>query len=434
MVEARYVRIIVCLSGLVPLGVLYCVVFSHAVNIPFQDDYAMVLGSVVDFQDAPTVGKKISVLLAQHNEHRPALARVIAVVYYHLNGEIAFDGLIYLGDIALIGLIAVLYLLSEEGRDRLLYIVPASFILFHPQNWENTQWASSAIPVLGAMVISLLSIGTAAIRGRPYFFLSVIGAAAASFSHAAGLFVLPVCLFVLAYQKRRKEMLLMLAATAAVSIFFFADYQRPYYNPPPIDSLRLSPGNTARYFFALLGAPVAVPGTIFVSLAGGIVLMSLMAFLTAKRYYERNIRIYAALVFLFTVEFAIALSRSGFGVEQAFSSRYRVISLLIIALECIALLEYMGAKAAKTVLPLLLALSVMFNIGAFFTQYKYVIRFRTMLAGGALEYKENGVVPAGDDADFVRGVLVKAKERGIYDFPSSGELRRWTGKTQEDDS
>lgn len=435
-VETRHVRIILYLSALVPLGLLYYLSFSHVVNIPFIDDYDIILGSVLDFQDSHTAGEKISILFAQHNEHRPAFARISAVVFYHLAGEVDFNALVYFGDVGLIGLIAVLYLLSAKGRDRLLYLVPVSFILFHPQNWENTQWASSAIPVLGAMVFSLLSICMAAIRQRPYFVISVFGAIAAAFSHAAGLFVLPVCLLILAYQKRNNEMLLLLAVTAAILTFYFADYHRPGHHPPVINAVLSDPVNTLRFFFALLGAPVTVPGTIYVSLAAGVASLSLMMFLTAKRYYARNIRIYAALVFLFTVVLAITLARSGFGVEQAFSSRYRIISLLIIALECIALLEYMGAKAASRFLPVLLALSVLFNAGAFFTQCKYVNRHRSALAEGALEYGKNGTVPVGeDDADFVRDILVRAKEKGIYDFPASDEIYRWVerenGKTRK---
>ena len=62
-------------------------------------------------------------------------------------------------------------------------------------------------------------------------------------------------------------------------------------------------------------------------------------FLTLKRYYLKNPTIYFFMLFLVLIGLLASLARSGFGVDQAFSYRYRILSITMGVLIYISLVE-----------------------------------------------------------------------------------------------
>ncbi len=131
------------------------------------------------------------------------------------------------------------------------------------------------------------------------------------------------------------------------------------------------------------------------------------------------------LAFLFLTAVFITLSRSGFGAEQALNSRYRMIPLLIIALECIAVVELLGVEKAKKYLPVLIALTLVFNVISFEKGNKHVKGLRLKLATGALEYMNSGTGLDYPDQVHADEVLARAGKMKMYKFPDYYTLVRW---------
>lgn len=411
---------------MLPIGALYYAVLRYSVDIPYTDDFEIILASLMGFLDSETLIEKLGVLFSQHAEHRPVFARTLTVVFYFLRGNIDFRLLIYIGSLGGFALMTFLYLSTERGENRLLLFVPAVFIFFQPQYWESIVQASGALSNIPGIFFSLLSISLAASPGRKHLFLSLAFAAAAVFTYGAGLLALPVGAFLIALQRRYGDLRVFLAAMAAVFAIYFAGYTHPSVNPGVAMSLA-SPAEAAKFFFLFLGAPMAITDKFPAIYAFGAASTGTFILLTVNRYYKKNTVIYASLVFLFVVVLAITANRAGFGLLQALSPRYRFIPALIFALEFIGILELAGREKAKKVFPLFLAASVLFNAYSFVKEYRSIEAQRVLLARWAIVYRIKGYGLAYTEQVRADSLIAESARRKIYFLPDIKTLMEWSG-------
>src|SRR5208282_3307673 len=189
------------LLAFLPVGIFFWTIFRYSINIPYWDDYD-ILDFVLKFLDLKNLKDKTALIFAQHNEHRIAFDRMVALIDYYLYGGINFKHLIFIGNISLIGLTLVLFRAFRIEKDKFLYFIPAIYLLFQPQYWETIFWAMASLANLYVLFFAFLSIYFATKPSQRNFFLAVFFAILATFTSGSGMFVFLVVSAVLIYQKR----------------------------------------------------------------------------------------------------------------------------------------------------------------------------------------------------------------------------------------
>jgi|GEM_PF-571981 len=399
--------------AVLPLGIFFWFFFRYSVNIPHWDDYDAILGPLMTFSELGNAKEKIALIFAQHNEHRVAFDRVIALLTFYLNGSIDFRLLMFIGNMGLVGLLLVLYKSSRVVEDRFLYFIPVIYLLFQPQYWENIYWGMAAIANFYVLFFAFLSLYLVTKQSQKSFILATAFAILATFTSGGGMVVFFVGLTILIYQKRFKNFLTWLAVMSLTLFSYFHGYVKPAHHPSIFNAIVKQPSNTLDYFFSFMGSSLFLPHQ------AGLLPLAALIYLTKRKYYEKNLAIYSFLVFLLITAGAVALTRSGFGVEQAYSSRYMIISILFFILLYISLIETIDKERwLKRYYPLIFVLSLVFNIASYCGNYKHIIGHREYLTLGLLRWQLNMGGLSYPDPVRANNVMKKLIQQNIYYVPS----------------
>jgi hypothetical protein len=173
----------------------------------------------------------------------------------------------------------------------------------------------------------------------------------ATFTSGQGLLCFPAGLALLVVERRWPRALGWLGIMGLSALAYFHNYTRPPYHPAPQISW-----TAAQFFPAAVGgalsdlacrslAPVLADPRWEAALvptiraAVGLALIGLVAWLWVRRYYQRNPFVSIFLLYLLLLFATASVSRSGFGLEHALMSHYKVISVSIAVLVVVGLLD-----------------------------------------------------------------------------------------------
>lgn len=286
-------------------------------------------------------------LFGLHNEHRPALGRLVGLAdWYWANGRngvnIAFIALCYP---VFAGALYGLLRLSGAAVGRSLLITAlAMAIQTSAEQWENLAWGFQTAFV-GSFAFAALALSSAASAARAQasgtrmavlYALCLVSSLASVFSLASGLFTLvgvTILLFAADAPKPLKWSYPILAV--AVTAFYLNHYSTPGDHSDPLHAIS-RPLSLIQYALVYLGAPFAPGGnTGAAELIGGFAAVMICGLtVDAARTTLKNRSAwrspegtaYAALLILaLTIVGAAlmaALGRIVFGPLQAMSSRY----------------------------------------------------------------------------------------------------------------
>jgi hypothetical protein len=317
------------------------IVFRYGVNVPVGDDWAL----APLFADAFSGHLSSAELLAQHNEHRPLVPRVLFIVMTALGGWNTRVPMFATLGLMLVVAAGCAWLARQTlGNDPRRYGVPlflSALILFSPAQWETFLRGfvlMMLIPPL-CLVIALVAARTVRSTGRA---LAIVGAscAIATYSAACGLVLWPIATAVTWWFHKpasRKD-----AATwapyavwcAATLVFYFHDYQRPARHPP-LDAALEQPFDVAAGFCAFIGGALSFPMTQWASavLIGAALITILAAQIWALRRRRDADLTDRAIVWIAIAAYAVcsgvlvAIGRVGFGRGVFTWSRYISLSL-----------------------------------------------------------------------------------------------------------
>jgi len=397
------------LIALTPIVIFFGMVWKYALNIPFLDDYDAVLGFLVKYFDASTLAQKFHLIFAQHNEHRIVFNKLIELAQIYAHGVTDFRQLIFIGNIGLIGIFAVLYFSLGRIKNQILVFIPVSFLLFQPQYWENIHWAMASLQNFHVLFFAFISIFLVSKREKSFFSLGIIFAVLATFTQGNGMFVFPVGVAILLYQKRYNSLLIWIFTMIICVGFYFRNYIQPAQHPSIVTAF-LNPFQTISYFFSFIGSSVGFGK--FLSPYIGFATFIYFVIISLKKYFKQNIVIYGLFCFLFLSAAAAALTRSGLGLEQAFASRYSIISILFFVLIYLSLID-LYKNLARYIVAFIVA-AILFNACAYYLYFHSVVEHHISLSESLEKWKVNGEGLLFPDQEGANKKLLMAIEKGIY--------------------
>lgn len=141
---------------LLPALPFFAMVMRYAQNVPWMDDYEVVLQTVLDWRHSHS----LTVLLNQHTDHRIVWARGIILAYYGLTGGVNFRSLILIGDLQLVvsaGIVAY-FVKAYAGKYWQWLAAIFCLCLFDLNTYEAADWATVALQGYGVIMLFLLTL------------------------------------------------------------------------------------------------------------------------------------------------------------------------------------------------------------------------------------------------------------------------------------
>ncbi len=239
--------------AVLPVVVFYAYFGRYAVNVPFQDDFDGVLGSLINLLDAKTAGEWLRALLAQDDEYRVSFVRLVVRAQYALTGEVDFRTLGWVGNGLLLGFLVLFFKTTRQLGLPAAYFVPVPFLLLTQIFYEGTFWGWIPCQYFAVLFWAFLTLYLLS-RDRAGTFAAALGLAVlTTFTNANGLLVFGPGVLMLAYGGRWRWLAVWLLVFAGVTVLYFTGWELPHFRPKLADNLRAWPTMVSG-FFVFLGA------------------------------------------------------------------------------------------------------------------------------------------------------------------------------------
>ncbi len=311
----------------------------YAINIPKWDDHAL-KATVFNFEKADSFWGKVYEIYRQHNEHRIALTRLIAIIDYKIFGRINYEHLMFVGNLALLLIWWLLTRFFKPLAGAVWYALPIATFWFSMAFWENAFWGMAAIQNIWVVAWAMLTFWRLS-RADKYWWWALPMAFMGIFTSGNGLLIFPLAFVILLLQKRWKVAVIWILFSIFSITLYFWDYQSP-----PTD---LSASSGIR---AMLHSYVLFCGSLVESLPFGnfpyqmpiwfgrltlFVSLSILLYIL-RSYWKRNFELdtfdyfyLGGVLFALTTAFIVTYSRTGLGTEIMLTSRYKLYSALLIS-------------------------------------------------------------------------------------------------------
>lgn len=410
---------------LIPMIGYTFLMFYFSVDIPGFDDYAF-----LEHMNMSDNFFRYQHLFAQHNEHRIAWNRIMAEFCYFAFGKINFEYLVCIGNLGLLFCFLLLLKISGKQKIPIMLFIPISYLIFQPQAWENVTWAMGSLQNYYVLFFALLALYFWNKKSFYGYVTAWIFGLMAIYTSANGLLIFMVLIiwqlteFVEKYKiyfvsgqmgwliEKRPPLLLIISFLLTIFAYFiyFRGYHKPPYHPSMTAAI-LQPMLLVKYTGTLLGSYM---GKAF-SFWTGLLVIIIFLWLTYKRYDQRNPIIYYFMLFILLSVFITALGRSGFGIEQALSSRYKTLSVLALALTYLALVEsYSTPFSSRPVIFFLIFMATVFNICSTIISIQYLSSRKDMLITGMATWQHSRQSLAFPSQEYASLLLDQSIKKGIY--------------------
>lgn len=409
---------------------LPCLIFLHAawiytLNIPFWDDYSVVLLPMVMMHEAMARGDIkacVDWLFHPNAGHLPMLTHAIAWVQVQWFGGINFRWSTIVGDLGLVLTVIVLarYFMKNLQLD-LPAVIPLPFLLLALVHWEcmdfmvpawQFYWGSCLFPLLMLMAVTEYRWLRAALAFIAALFLS-----------SGTLALYPIAVVYAVLHKQWRGLLLFGVTTGLALLVYFH-----YLPPASVDKGLPDVSTTLIFILSFMGSAIPNPSghlypLMFFHILLGIAVLVLGIFLLWRETKADLLK----LLFIYIVALAVmALVARGYSVNTQIPSRYAVFSLW--ALVCLYGLLLMLLKAGSIVV-MNRCVTTMTVIAMFFWVYSaYSCRqilemnqaSRIVATQSYLRGNKEVLASVLWDKDFGEDMLQRARQHGIYDMKNSG--------------
>lgn len=325
-------KVIYIAAFLLPPVFVFYFVCQFGVTIPYLDQWEL----VPLFEKMHNHTLSLSDLWTQHNEHRILFPQMIMLFLAHLsNWNIVFElyANLVLATLTFLFLSSILSNTLNTVSPWLKFFT--SLMVFSMAQYENWMWGWQIqifLSVLGT-IIAVWAVNKWPGKWNGMI-IAISAAILSSYSFNAGLMTWPAVIIVLLLQKKwkLKHVVIYILAFIATVLLYYYKYTKCSYHPPLLFFMS-HPLIYIRYILEYLGASLGWNHSIrpFVTIIS-LFLISLAIFniwRTDKQKMHELAPWLSFSLYAWLVACATGVGRSGFGWQQASSSRYTTISFFL---------------------------------------------------------------------------------------------------------
>ena len=362
---------------LIPPLCYWTTLSTYSIEAPTYDDYLDILEFFNNFTAAHSWLDKIGLIVAQYNEHRVVISRIIYTAMYALIGHIDFKLLSIVGNLSILGLVGLFCLQFKSHPQRWPIWLCISFALFNMLPWQTIFCAMQAISNFYVGFFALLALHCLHGNGKFALPLATICAIAATFTMGNGIAIWPVGAVILMvspklrFQQERYlgQVIIWLSTFLVCVIVYFIGYRFPDLPAflgklTRVDILMAQPQSFVLWFLTFLGDCIVGEESSSVSAAalfGCINLCGILIF-TLLGYLKKYPVLWGYLLFI--VVTALIATWGRFHVSDssaALANRYKIYSTSLTLILFLFLCDYLITRfpQSKVYLAWLLVLPAM---------------------------------------------------------------------------
>lgn len=409
---------------LAPIIAFYLFVYKNAFNIGWNDDWHGIEGFLASWMQQTTFWEKITLLFSQMCEHRIIYVRLSTLLCYNLFGEVNYKILMLMGVSYLLILPFVFYRLLKEINVGLAYLVPIIFIIFNTQPIENIFWAITSLQPNVVIIFGLWGFGLLLFKQKAWaFYLANVLFFVAMFTNGNGMFSFMAAIPVVLYARTKIEKIQFAAIVAFSFWLYFHNFQKPGIRPDVMVNITQFPHIIVADFFAFFGSPIDSTVQVYnitvkhtVAIIMGLLMIGWLAVMLFTFVYYRfypkakkdmhnwffrlynklmqypkfNLYLLAAFIFVGLSGAAFAASRASQGIEQAFASRYKTVSLIMFIILYLSTFNILPANRWKNYLRISIIAGLLFNLFSYYESWDEVENRRRFFGTTILNWKNNG--------------------------------------------
>lgn len=379
-------NILATLLILFPIAVFYLVFQKYAVNIPHWDDFA-IRNTLAKMLETDSFSEKIKLLFSQHNEHRILFTRLSAWFVYLLQGTLNLKSLMFIGFLALVGLLVIFFQVSKKYNSPLLAFAPISLILFNVGLFENTFWGMASVQNFGVIFFAFLTfywlVFSIENQNRNYFYLALFSCFFGVFTSSNGIIIPLISCLILLVQQRKKQLFIWLGSSF---IFIFAFFYNFHKNPDNAvktnfsDFKTIIKGLLATFGSVLDSSAIAPSEHLDLAMALGLFLLifvCMFAYQVIVKKYNLNQRtndlfLLACLAFIGITSVGIVVARISYGIDILLTSKYKVYSVLSLIIFYIVALNSLSERYKNNFVQLAIFVCIIFNFYTYIADYQNI--------------------------------------------------------------
>jgi hypothetical protein len=317
--------------------ITFYILLAHSLTkLPFADDYDSVLQYLLTWKLEHGFQHIVQIFTAQHNEYRLIFENAIFGIQYELLGHTNLEALSILGDLFVIPLVLVLYLIWRDsghtGNYLLFGFVPASWVVFQLQYASTLNCAMNPLQSVPVILFMLLTCWLAVRPGGAAFAGCVVSLLLCISSSGNGLFMVPIGCLIFLQRKQYSRLAIWVAISAATCAIYFIGYNVRASSSDARHSVLSSVRHISLGYGAAFLGSIATKANPIPAIALSVLLLVIFIFATRSRLYEKNPALYYASSFFFVTGLAVSGIRSDRGLITALGSRYRINSAVVVVL------------------------------------------------------------------------------------------------------
>jgi hypothetical protein len=347
---------------LLPVAAAYAILARFFTAVPLLDDYEQIFVFALQFARMPTLAGKFGLLLTtQVSAYKLVFEHLLAALQIVCFGHMNFAVLVWICNLtpALIFVLIWRHLDGDHApaRGRLLFLLPASLLLFS-LNWAETlDWAACGLQY---QIVIFFSLAALHFLVRPFgsgwsLLAAVACGILATSAFPNGMLVWPVgVLFLLLQARSGHGLLLRLCGWSAGFAVSLAGYLYHYQRVGIVSKGTLP----AKLLYAVMFCGSAIENmhhrpVPFISVAVGLAVLAAFVDAVRTEFYRRNPFVFYSTLWVLLTSLVVANARVGYGLNQSLSSRYKVYCDLLLVFTYIYLLDRFRSAGAPTVRRLL---------------------------------------------------------------------------------
>ena len=417
---------------LLPVILFFSFFFRYTVNAPINDDFE-ILNFINKCIATDSINEKLSLIFAQHNEHRIIYDRLWTIISYKLQDAVNFNTLAFIGNLSLLGVAGIFFVRFRELGKNVSLFFPVTVMLFNLTSWENITFPMAALSnfTIYLFMIASLWFLSRDTQNKKNLYLALLFFYLSLLTLGSGLFLFPISILMLIYKREYKNLAIYGLLSGLAILLYFYGFQKPEHNGNLISNL-INIKDVFRFAFAFLGNAFNyflifsnnTPDSILCTQIIGGLFFALFGYITITKYYKKSLFIYSLLVLIVLTAFVTAVSRLGFGIETAGASRYRINGIVIVIVLYLWAIDTFPLRRKVTVAATLILAGVYFfciNL----MQYEYLEFREKQTYVGILLYNSGNPDHLNCDRhnmNYFRGVIETAKILETYSFPDNREL------------
>lgn len=418
-------RIFAWIALLIPPLAFYALLLKSRLAVPFGDDYHVVLGFLLRWRQESGISHFLEIVTYQDNDYRLMFENTFIGIQYILLGHVNLEVLAFIGNLFVLPLFGVLYLIWRGcGRPRdytLLAFVPVSWMLFQLQYAGALNNVTGSLQLIPIVMFALLTCFLASQASAMAFSGALLSLLFCIASNANGLFLIPIGVLLFLQRKEYKRLAAWCCCSMVACLVYFYKYDfavGEIHTHSRNNVMSIFQHFSPAYALAFWGDIAAIRNPLPAELFGA-VLVGVFLFATWDRLFQRRPALYYSALFFVVTGIAVSGHRSMLGIWTAMNSPYRINSTLLVILLYLYLADkFHGARvqpvAFRTGVCFFGVLLVAFNFASSRGGEKLLLLKRHKLEVAILRWERHEPRPAVT-ANTPGDLTENAEKKGDYE-------------------